>query len=57
MSALPSVERLDVFEDVPFGFVSASIEPMIDELPLERLEETFDVRVVPTVALATYASP
>ena len=54
-SSLPIVEHLDVFEDVLRRFIPCGAVPMIDELALERSEETFDAGVVPAVALAAHA--
>ncbi len=53
--SLPIIEHLNVFEDVLFGFVSRGVAPMIDQLTLQRPEETFDARVVPAIAFAAHA--
>lgn len=55
MPSLPIVEDLDVFKDILRGFVSGSVVSMIDQLTLERSEETLDAGVVPAVAFAAHA--
>ncbi len=48
VAALSIIEHLDVFEDVLLRFVSRGGVPMIDQLTLERPEETFDAGIVPS---------
>ncbi len=53
--ALPIIEHLDVFKELLLGFVSGGVVPMIDQLTLERSEETLDAGVVPAVAVTAHA--
>lgn len=53
--SLPIVDHLDVCKDILRGFVSGGVVPMIDQLTLERPEETLEVGGVPAVAFATHA--
>ena len=55
VAALPIIKHLDVFEDVLLRFVSCGIVPMINQLTLQRPEETFDTGAGSAVAFAAHA--
>ena len=55
VTAQPIVEHLDVLEDVLFRVFARAVLLMVDQLALERAEETFDVGVVPAVPSARHA--
>ena len=54
MQAAGIVEALDVAEQVPSGFGPGGVDPVMDPLGLEGVEEAFHGRVVPAVALAAH---
>ncbi len=50
------VKHLDIIKHITAGFVSCRINPVLDPLPFEQLEETLDDSVVVTVATSTQAA-
>ncbi len=49
------IKHFDVLKDILLGFVAGGVVPMIDQLTLERPEETLDAGIVPAVPLAAHA--
>ena len=52
----PSVEHLDVLEDILFRFFTGRIVPMVHERARECPEKAFHAGVVPEVAGAAHAA-
>ena len=48
------VEALDVLEQIAPGLVAGSVDPVVDPLGLQRVEEALHRGVVPAVALAAH---
>lgn len=56
MSPLGVVKYLDVIEHIASRLIPIAIDPALDPLTLEQLEEAFGDRIVMTVAAATHAA-
>ena len=50
------VKHLDIIKHIAAGFVSCRVNPALDPLPFEQLEETLGDSIVVTVATSAHAA-